>query len=467
MSIDQFQSELFKDFTNQSLYQSALNAGQAYLEKAEERHIYPTTEALHKMEAFNEELPTHMGDAQAILDQLIHFGDPATINQIGGRYFGFVNGGVIPIGLAAKVLASFWDQNAAMAVMSPIVSKLETVVEGWLKQLFGLPDHTCAGFVTGTSAANLCGLAAGRYKVLQNLGWDVRENGLYGAPPIRIIAGKEAHSSAIKALKLLGFGDKQIEWVETDDQGRMIPEALPELDDSCLVVLQAGNVNSGAFDPFEPICQKARNTKAWIHIDGAFGLWAATSERTKHLTQGMALAHSFAVDGHKTLNTPYDSGIVMCTDPEAYLAAMHASGAYFLRSEARDGMYYTSDMSRRSRIIELWAILKYLGSKGVDQLIETLHVRALQLAEKIKAVEGLEVLNEVVFNQVVVACESDTLTEKLMHQIQEDRTIWVGSSTWKGRKVIRVSICSWATTETDIERSVAAFKDALEQVEMV
>lgn len=465
MSKNELQTALFGDFTRQSLYQAALDAGQIYLENAEQRHIYPTQQALEDLKVFKEELPLEMENSQEVLELLIKFGGPATINQIGGRYFGFVNGSVIPVGLAAKLLASFWDQNAAMAATSPLVATLEGVVESWLKTLFGLPERTCAGFVTGTSIANLCGLAAGRFRILKNLGWDIQENGLSGAPPIRIITGKEAHSSVIKALKLLGFGMAQIERVQVDEQGRIVPEAMPDLDKNCLVILQAGNVNSGSFDPIETICTNARAANAWIHVDGAFGLWAATSNALKHLTKGLELANSFAVDGHKTLNTPYDSGIVMCTDREALVTAMHASGSYFVISESRDGMFYTADMSRRSRIIELWAILKYLGRSGIDQLVTLLHNRAVQFAQATRRLKGFEVLNEVVFNQVVVACQTDALTERVMQRVQEDRICWVGGSTWKGRQVIRVSVCSWATTHADIERSVTAFKDALEQIE--
>ncbi len=308
--------------------------------------------------------------------------------QTGGRYFGFVNGGVIPVALAARWLSDFWDQNTALYVISPIAAKLEEVAQSWLRELFGLPERTVAGFVSGSSLAIFCALAAARYRVFQNNGWDINKKGFGGAPRVRIVAGRQAHGTVVKAIALLGFGIDSIEWVDVDDQGRIIPSALPELDASTILILQAGNVSSGAFDPFEDICEKANQARAWVHIDGAFGLWAAASRRLQHLTKGMAKADSFSVDGHKTLNAPYDSGIVLCRDKAALTHALHASGSYIAYSENRDGMLYTPEMSRRARAVELWAALKYLGKEGLDELVYGLHRRAVQMARELAA-EGL------------------------------------------------------------------------------
>jgi glutamate/tyrosine decarboxylase-like PLP-dependent enzyme len=329
-----------------------------------------------------------------------------------------------------------------------------------LKSIFHLPETTVAGFVSGTSGANLCGLAAARYRLLKNLQWDVNASGLFSAPNIRVVAGKQAHSTVIKATALLGFGQKSIEFVEVDDQGRISSDLLPELDNRTLLILQAGNVNSGSFDDFSKICEKARNAGAWIHIDGAFGLWAGAAEQLKHLTKGMEYAHSWAVDGHKTLNTPYDCGIIMCADREALTSALHMSGSYIVVSEDRDGMLYTPEMSKRARIIELWATLKYLGKSGVDQMITTMHERAVQFATKISALDGFTVLNQVVFNQVLVCCDSDEMTNKVLEKIQALRECWVGGSMWQDRRVIRISVCSWATTSDDIDTSVQSFAKA-------
>jgi len=313
--------------------------------------------------------------------------------------------------------------------------------------------------------ANFCGLAAARYRILKNQGWDITEKGLFDAPKIRVVTGRHAHSTVLKAISLIGLGKANIEWVDVDDQGRIIVDQIPELDNRTILILQAGNVSSGSFDDFKNICEKAKNKGAWIHIDGAFGLWAQASESLKHLTKGIEHANSWAVDAHKTLNTPYDSGIIMCSDKEALVSALHMTGGYIVIGEGRDGMYYTPEMSRRARIIELWAAMKYLGKEGIDQLVADLHLRAVQFANEIKTKKGFKVLNDIAFNQVLVQCDSDEITDRTISKIQELRTCWVGGSTWFGKKVIRVSVCSWATTPEDITKSVNSFEKALSLVQ--
>lgn len=454
------QEKMFAEFKDESLFKKASSFGFDYLSEAQERNIYPTQKALEDISVFEESMPAKTGDAHDVIDFLQKFGAPATVAQVGGRYFGFVNGSVVPTGLAAKSLATFWDQNSAMQVISPIASKLESVVQNWLIELFGLPKHTVAGFVSGTSMANFCGLAAARYRILKSQNWDIAEQGLFGAPKIRIVTGKHAHSTIIKTISLNGLGKGNIEWVDVDDQGRILADHIPLLDDRTILVLQAGNVNSGAFDNFKSICRKAKEQGAWIHIDGAFGLWAGATKQLKYLTEDFELADSWAVDGHKTLNTPYDSGIILCSDPEALTAALHMTGDYIIKGKDRDGMYYTPEMSRRARIIEVWATLKYLGREGVDQMIHTMHERAVQFAQLIVDNPNFKVLNDVVFNQVLVQCATDEKTEEVLSSVQEMRTCWAGGSIWNGRKVIRISVCSWATTEEDIGRSVASFHEA-------
>lgn len=430
-----------------------------YADSVSERNVYPTPDAIADLDQFVEELPESVGNAAQVLKQLNRYGTPASTAQTGGRYFGFVNGGVIPASLAVRWLTDFWDQNTALYAMSPVVAKLEEVCEAWLRELLGLPEKVVAGFVSGSSMAIFCGLAAARYRIFQNNGWDINKRGFYGAPKIRVVAERQVHGTVVKAIALLGFGTDSIDWVETDAQGRMIPDEIPQLDESTLLILQAGNVSSGAFDPFDEICEKAGRANAWVHIDGAFGLWAAASNRFNHLTRGIEKADSFSVDGHKTLNTPYDSGIVLCGDREALTHALHASGSYIAYSGNRDGMLYTPEMSRRARAVELWAALKYLGKEGVDQLVFGLHRRAVQMAQALEA-ESFQILNEVVFNQILVACDSDTITERTMRHVQESGECWVGGASWDGKPVIRISICSWATTEDDIARSVSAFVTA-------
>ena len=455
------QQKMFSELKSKELFHDAQQYVFDYIDTAAERNVYPTPQAINDMNVFQEPMPLKSSGALETLDMLNKYAAPATVAQIYGRYFGFVNGSSLPVTLAAKYLSTVWDQNTAMYAQSPAAAVLENVVEKWLQNIFNLPPETAVGFVSGTSPANLCALAAARYRLFKNQNWNVNENGFVNAPPIRIVAGREAHSSVLKAIALLGFGKNHFEFADTDIQGRIIPESLPALDHTTMLILQAGNVNSGSFDYFETICNKARQAGAWVHIDGAFGLWAAASNKLRHLTKGIELAHSWAVDGHKTLNTPYDSGFVMCADKEALTTALQAAGDYFIISKDRDGMFYTPEMSRRARIFEIWAALKYLGIEGLDQMITTMHDRAAQFRSEILKVPGFQVMNDVVFNQVVVACENDEETAAVLRKIQAAGECWAGGSTWQGRKVIRVSVCSWATTEEDISRTVASFKTAI------
>lgn len=437
-----------------------------YADTALQRNVFPSAKAIDELDMFVEELPANIGDAKAIIEQLHRYGSPASVAQTGGRYFGFVNGGILPVTLATKWLTDFWDQNTALQVMSPVSAKLEEVCERWLKQLLGLPESTVAGFVSGTSSAIFCGLAAARYRIYKNHHWDFNQQGHNGAPSIRIIAGRQTHGAVIKAIALLGFGIDNIEWVEADSQGRIIPEQMPVLDSSCIVLLQAGNVNSGSFDPFEKICDSANAVDAWVHIDGAFGLWAAGTERLKHLTKGLEKAHSWSVDGHKTLNTPYDSGILLCRDKEALITALQATGAYLTSSysESRDGMLYTPEMSRRARAVELWAALKYLGRSGVDELVVAMHKHAVAFADQLRKA-NFEILNDVVFNQVIVSpAADDHTTQLIMEAIQQSGECWVGGSLWNGKRVIRISVCSWVTSAEDIRRSAQAFINARDSI---
>ena len=450
------QENMFYEMEQKDIFRRAQQYAFDYAGTVRERHVYPTPEAIADLDRFVEDLPESRGNAADVLEHLNQYGTPATVAQTGGRYFGFVNGGVIPVSLAVRWLSDFWDQNCALHVISPVAAKLEEVCESWLKILFGLPDKVVAGFVSGSSLAIFCGLAAARYRIFQNSGWDINTQGFYGAPPIRVIAGRQAHGTVIKAIALLGFGTANIEWVDTDAQGRMMLSKIPKLDERTILILQAGNVSSGAFDAFDDVCEHAKRANTWVHIDGAFGLWAAASTRLHHLTKGMETANSFSVDGHKTLNTPYDSGIVLCNDQEALTHALHASGSYIAYSEQRDGMLYTPEMSRRARVVELWAALKYLGRAGVDDLVFGLHQRAVQMAQELRA-ENFEIVNDVVFNQVLVVCENDNITDLIMRYVQESGECWVGGARWDGKSVIRISICSWATTEDDITRSVNAF----------
>ena len=326
-------------------------------------------------------------------------------------------------------------------------------------ELFGLPKETVAGLGGGTSAATLCGLAAGRNMLLSRAGWDVNKQGLFGAPEIRVVLGRQAHATVFKALALAGLGNERVERVPVDAQGRMIAAEVPPLDDRTMVIVQAGNVNSGSFDPIDEICDQARKANAWVHVDGAFGLWAAGSAAKRHLVRGIERADSWSVDAHKTLNAPYDCGIILCRDRRALVDAMQATGSYIQYGERRDGMLTTPDMSRRARAVTLWATLKALGRGGVGELVDTLCERAVQFAERLRA-EKFNVLNEVVFNQVLVACDKPDETKTTLERIQQSGECWCGPTVWNDAPAIRISVCSWATTKEDVERSVRAFVEA-------
>jgi glutamate/tyrosine decarboxylase-like PLP-dependent enzyme len=450
------QIEMFAQIQTRKLFEQAKSYAYAYLDSVFDRNVFPTGEAIKGLEIFDEPLPATPGDPIEILHWLHEYGSPATTTITGGRYFGFVNGSSVPTSLAARWLSDVWDQNAALYVISPIASQLETTCEKWLVDLLDIPPGTAAGFVSGTSSATLCGLAAARNELLKRQGWDVNAEGLFGAPAIRVILGEQAHATVFKALALLGLGRARVETVPVDNQGRMIANRMPELDASCLVIAQAGNVNSGAFDPIAEICERAMNMGAWVHVDGAFGLWAAASRSRKYLTQGIEMADSWSVDAHKTLNSPYDCGIVLCKQREALVSAMQATASYILYSDKRDGMHYTPEMSRRARVVELWATLKALGKDGVEELVDRLCEYAGQFADLLRQ-QGFRILNDVVFNQVLVACDTPEQTKATLDNIQASGECWCGGALWNGEPVIRISVCSWATTSEDVARSVAAF----------
>jgi glutamate/tyrosine decarboxylase-like PLP-dependent enzyme len=454
-----FQDRMFASAADDALFQRAKDHARAYMAGVAAQSVAPGPDAVAALAAFDEALPAGPGDPAGTLELLHRAGSPGTCATTGGRYFGFVNGGALPPAVAAKWLADAWDQNAALFVMSPTVAKLEAVCERWLVDLLGLPGDCVAGFVGGTSTATLVGLASARQELLARQGWDVNAKGLFGAPPIRVVVGAEAHGTVDKALALLGLGRDRVERVATDGQGRMRADALPALDDRTLVVAQAGNVNTGAFDPFEPICAAAAAAGAWVHVDGAFGLWAAASPRLRPLTRGMEAADSWSVDAHKTLNSPYDCGIVLSRRPQATVAAMQNLGAYIVYSDKRDSMLYTPEMSRRSRAIELWATLRSLGRSGAAELVEELCRHARDAAGQLR-VAGFRILNEVVFNQVLVACDGPEATQATLERLQASGECWCGGTAWQGQRAIRLSVCSWATTDADIARTVAAFAAA-------
>lgn len=455
------QEKLFADRNNPTLLQSTTDHAVSYITKSATARPFPNADEIAGLSKLDIPFPDTGGDATRILDELAEIAGPACVNAIGGRYFGYVTGGVLPVALSARWLSDVWDQNAPLYLTSPVAAKFESVCEEWLKDILGFPADTVAGFVSGSSLGIYSGIAAARWRLLQRQGWDINSNGLNGAPPLRIIASRHAHATVIKAITLLGLGTNNIEWVEVDANGRVVADALPDLCDRSIVLLQAGNVNGGGFDDFANICAIANAENAWVHIDGAFGLWAAGAPSLKHLMQGSEHAQSWSCDAHKTLNTPYDGGIVFCRDRKALNTALHASGSYLTDTGERDGMLFTPELSRRARAIEIWAALKYLGRDGVGELVELLHQRTCEIADGLRNA-GLEIKTDVVFNQALVRFDNDDArTEALIVKIQESEECWIAGADWFGERVIRISVCSWATSQDDVTRTIAAFEDAI------
>ncbi len=427
----------------------------AYTEGVNARRVAPTAEAIQRLALLDEALPEQATDPAIILKTLDELGSPATMATTGGRYFGFVTGGTLPAALVANLLAGVWDQNGAYRVMSPIAARLEDVCQRWLLELLGLPSEAGVGFVTGATMGNLAGLAAARHALLQRQGWDVEKDGLFGAPSLRVVVGEEVHASVLNALQLLGLGRDRIERVLVDAQGRMRADALPVLDEKTIVCLQAGNVNTGSFDPAAEICAVARAANAWVHVDGAFGLWAAVSPAYQHLTGGINAADSWVTDGHKWLNVPYDSGLVFVRNPGYLRAAVSVTAPYLLTSNDREPSHYIPEMSRRARGIEIWAALRSLGKAGLAAQIERCCCHASRLAEGLRAA-GYEILNDVVLNQVLVSFGEDAITRQVIAAIQDEGTCWCGGTIWQGRAAMRISVSSWKTTAADIEQSLDA-----------
>ena len=426
-----------------------------YLAGLDRRRVAPDPDQVARLQALAGDLQEEPRDPLSVLAFLDDYGSPATVASAGGRYFGFVIGGALPAALGANWLAGAWDQNAGLWVQSPAAAFLEEVAAAWLRDVFRFPASCGVGFVTGATMANFTCLAAARHALLKNAGWNVEEQGLFGAPELTVVVGNEVHASVLKALSLVGFGRNRVVRVPVDEQGRMRADALPALNDRTLVCIQAGNVNNGAFDPAQEICMRARESGAWVHVDGAFGLWAAAAPRRKHLLHGVAESDSWATDCHKWLNVPYDSGLAFVREADHLRNAMVLSGAYLQFSDQRDGTQYTPEASRRARGVEIWAALKSLGKRGLGEMIE----RNCQLAERFAAGlrnAGYSVLNDVVLNQVLVSFGDAAITRRVIADIQSDGTCWCGGTEWQGQAAMRISVSSWATTETDIDQSLAA-----------
>ncbi len=450
----------FSMIQRRRLLQRAAEHAQEYLDAAGNRPVNATTpsELLHRQLAAT--LTEHGEDPLQVLDTLAEAARSGTVATQGPRYFGFVVGGSLPVATAADWLVSGWDQNAVVHVLSPFAAVVEQVVSQWVREIGGLPASWSVGYVTGATMANFTALAAARHHTLQAVGWDVEADGLFGAPPIEVIVSEESHYTISTALRMLGLGGQRVRRVPTDAQGRLLPIELAKVLQSttgpCIVCAQAGNVNTGAFDPIEAIAAETARRGAWLHVDGAFGFWAAASPSLKHFIAGIERADSITTDAHKWLNVPYDCGIVLCAHPESHRGAMTLAAAYIAETPIeRDPREYTPEESRRARGVPVYAALRTLGRAGLGELVDRCCRHARRFAQGLSEA-GYEILNEVVLNQVLVSFGDSETTRRVIAGIQAEGTCWCGGTEWKGRVAMRISVASWATTEEDVEHSLEA-----------
>ena len=453
--------------TDRDLLSFTSELAAAHLEAVDEQHAGPVATHAELRAALGGELPGEGEPALDVVEALARGAAPGLTASPGPRYFGFVTGGALPAALAADWLASAWDQNSFSAISSPAAAVVEEVAAGWLLDLLALPSGASVGFTTGAQMANVVGLAAARHALLSGEGWDVEERGLSGAPHLRVFAGEEAHVTVFRALRLLGIGRSAVEVVPADGQGRMdagaLTAALKKGSGPAIVCAQAGNVNTGAFDPLIEIVAAAREHGAWVHVDGAFGLWAAASPSLASLCAGAADADSWATDGHKWLNVPYDCGVAAVRDPDHHRAAMAMTAAYLVAGGAgeRSNSDFVPEASRRGRGFAVYAALRSLGRDGIAELVERNCALARRLASGVAGVSGIEVLNDVVLNQVLLRFgANDASTDEVIARVQDDGTCWVGGTRWQGVAAMRVSVSNWSTTEDDIDRSVQAIVKA-------
>jgi glutamate/tyrosine decarboxylase-like PLP-dependent enzyme len=429
---------------------------QRYLNDIGERRVAPSWQALEGLKALDVTLQDSPMSAEQVVEELDRVVSPATMGIAGPRFFGFVNSSALPAALAANWLSTAWEQHGGFFVSSPGSTTLEQIALRWTIELLGLPRVSAGGFVTGTTVAGMTCLAAARHSVLARVGWNAEADGLFGAPPITVVVGAETHSTLFKALGFVGLGRNRVVTVPADSQGRMRADALPAVSGPTIVCLQAGNVNTGAFDPFTEIIQhvRASGAPAWVHVDGAFGLWARAAPARAYLADGVEFADSWATDAHKWLNSPYDCGMAIVRDGDALRKSMALNAEYF-PSDRANPSDYTPEGSRRPRGVDAWAALRGLGRTGLADLVER-HCRlATRFADAFRGA-GFPVLNDVVLNQVLVSFGDAERTRHVIAAIQDDGTCWAGVTVWQGKTAMRVSVISWATTEADVDRSIAA-----------
>jgi len=439
------------------LLQDVAVRASAYLENIDARKVAPDPAAVAALDAFDGALPETPDDPHKVIELLDRHGSPATMAMAGPRFFGFVIGGSLPVALAADWLAAAWDQNTGYYNITPATARLEQTALRWLLELFELPRDAGGAFVTGANVANFVGLAAGRHAVLERVGWNVEADGLFGAPPITVVVGNEVHPTLIKALGMLGLGRNRVVRMPVDAQGRIRVGALPTIAGPAIICTQVGNVNTGACDDVAAVRERV-GADAWIHVDGAFGLWARVAPTRAHLARGLEVADSWATDAHKWLNVPYDSGLAFSRNGDALRAAMAITAEYLpTTSPWRNPSDYTPELSRRARGVPIWAALRCLGRSGVADLIERTCRHARRFAQGLSAA-GFEILNEIALNQVMVAFGDAERTQRVIEALQAEGTCWCGITVWQGRTAMRISVSSWATTDADVERSIAAIQ---------
>jgi len=451
--------ELSKGGDVRSLLTSTADRCLDYLASLDDRPVAPSADAISALSAFNVPLQKESMDAEQVIDTMYRIATPATMAMAGPRFFGFVIGGSLPVAVAADWLTSAWDQNTGLYNSTPATSFLEEIALRWLVDVLGIGQPCAGAFVTGTTVAHITALAAARHIVLDRVGWNVEADGLFGAPPVTMVVSQEAHPTLLKALGVIGFGRKRVVAVPTDAQGRMRLDALPgKLTEPAIVCAQLGNVNTGACDPLRGICEWAHERGAHVHVDGAFGLWVAAAPSRAHLADGIELADSWATDGHKWLNVPYDSGIAFVRDHDALRAAMSVSAEYLpTKSEHRNPSDYTPELSRRARGVAVWAAMRSLGKSGIAELVERNCRQARDFAAGLSR-QGHTIHNDVVMNQVLVSFGGPERTRRVISALQAEGTLWAGETVWHGHVAMRISVSSWATTDADVERSLAAIE---------
>jgi glutamate/tyrosine decarboxylase-like PLP-dependent enzyme len=442
------------------------------------RHVGTTASLEVLRERFGGPLPDHGEDPSAVVEALAANAEGGLVGSAGPRYFGFVIGGGLPAAVAADWLTSAWDQNAGLYVIGPAAAVAEEVAGAWIAELLGLPEGVSVGFTTGATMASFSGLAAGRHALLEQAGWDVERQGLFGAPDLPVVVSEESHVTIFAALQMLGLGRDRVTRVPTDDQGRMRPEALVSalqaIGRPALVCAQAGNVNTGAFDPLPPILEAVRTNGGWLHVDGAFGLWAGADPARRHLVEGVGLADSWTTDAHKWLNVPYDSGLSFTVHPAAHQAAMTLGAAYYIETSGgeRDPYNWVPESSRRARGFTIWAALRSLGRDGVADLVARTSDLARRFAAGLEGASGVRILNDVVLNQVLVRFDDpsgdvpagDARTDAVIAAVQADGTLWLGGTSWHGQRAMRISVSGWNTTEADVDASIAVIRRVAEDV---